>query len=212
MPRRNRTDPFGDLHAVAARGMFLGNRGCLVDDDRQMVRHHVGQLWIICVLSYKDWKSPLDQPRHWTPLFFLDDAVALAAGHRPCGLCRHRDHLAYREGARVGLGLERFPSATELNRMLARERLSRGRGMTRAADRVLWDAELPALPDGTVIVEDGHPLLVTEGRLLRFSWDGWLETGMIVTSRQVQVLTPPTSVLALTHGYRPTLHPSATKS
>jgi hypothetical protein len=191
--------------------MFLGNRGCLVDDDRRMVRHHLGQLWIICVLSYKDWKSPLDKPRHWTPLFFLDDAVALAAGHRPCGLCRHHDHLAYREGVRVGLGLERFPSATDLNRMLAKERLSRGRGMSRSGDRILWDAQLPDLPDGTVIVEEAQPLLVTGGQLLQFSWDGWLDTGTEVTRRQAKVLTPPTSVLALSHGYRPVLHPTATR-
>jgi hypothetical protein len=144
-------------------------------------------------------------------LFFLDDAVALAAGHRPCGLCRHQDHLSYQEGVRVGLGLTRSPSAIELNRMLAKERLSRGRGMRRGGDRILWDAHLPDLPDGTLIVEDGQPLLVTEGRLLRFSWDGWLDTGIDVTRRQAKVLTPPTSVLALSHGYRPVLHPTATQ-
>lgn len=190
--------------------MFLGNRGCLVDDDRQLVRHHQGQLWIICVLSYKDWKSPLDQPRHWTPLFFLDDAVALAAGHRPCGLCRHQDHLSYREGVRVGLGLTRSPSAIDLNRMLAKERHTRGKGLTRAGDRILWDAQLSDLPDGAVIVEEGRSLLKTEGRLLRFSWDGWLETDVNVSGRRVKVLTPPTSVRALSHGYRPVLHPTAT--
>ena len=88
MPRRNRVDPFGDLHAVAARGLLTGNRGCVVDDDGTLVRHHAVRPWISCVLRYRDERQPLAAPRRWTPLFHLDDASALAAGHRPCGLCR----------------------------------------------------------------------------------------------------------------------------
>ena len=189
--------------------MFLGNRGCLVNDDRQVVRHHLGQLWIICVLAYKDWKSPLDEPRHWTPLFFLDDAVALAAGHRPCGLCRRPEYLAYQEGVRLGLGLENAPSANDLNKMLSRERLASGRGLSRAGDRILWEAKLATLPEGTVVADDGRPLLVAGGRLLQFSWDGWIDGGSEVSDRVVSVLTPPTSVLAMSHGYEPVLHASA---
>ena len=96
MPRRNRVDPWGDLHATSSRGAFTGNRGCLVDDERTLVRHHRGTLWIACVTEYGDWRHPLDAPHRWTPVFFLDDAVALAAGHRPCGLCRRDAYLAYR--------------------------------------------------------------------------------------------------------------------
>ena len=88
MSRRNRVDPWGDLNAVPERGMFTGNRGCLVDDAGEVVRHHRGRLWITCVTEYKDWRFPLARPGKWTPLFFLDDAVALSAGHRPCALCR----------------------------------------------------------------------------------------------------------------------------
>ena len=96
--RRNRVDPWGDLHADPARGLLTGNRGCLVDDDRRVVRHHKSStLWITCLLRFKDWRHPLDQPHVWTPLFFLDDAVALAAGHRPCATCRRADYVAYRD-------------------------------------------------------------------------------------------------------------------
>ncbi len=88
MPRRNRVDPFGDLHAAPERGLFTGNRGCLVDDAGDVVRHHRGRLWITCRLEFRGWRQPLAAPHHWTPLFFLDEAVALAAGHRPCAFCR----------------------------------------------------------------------------------------------------------------------------
>jgi hypothetical protein len=94
MPRRNRVDPWGDLHAVRARGLFTGNRGCIVDEREQVVRHHRSStLWITCLTEFRDWRVPLARPNRWTPIFFLDDAVALAAGHRPCATCRRlRSH------------------------------------------------------------------------------------------------------------------------
>jgi hypothetical protein len=188
--------------------MFTGNRGCLVHDDGQVVRHHRGDLWITCVLEHRDWRHPLDAPRTWTPIFFLDDAVALAAGHRPCGLCRRPAYLAYREAVpstRDGP----VPDAAELNRRLARERLQRGRGLDRAADRMTWSARLETLPDGVVIVDAGRsPSLVLHDRLMTFTFAGWAQPrprpkGM------VDVLTPPTSVAALGNGFLPVLHPTA---
>ncbi len=212
MPRRNRVDPFGDLHAVPARGMLTGNRGCLVDEDRRLVRHHRGNLWIICVTSYRDWRSPLDEPGHWTPLFFLDDAVALAAGHRPCGLCRRHDYLSYRRALTMGLDADQAIPATEQNRMLAAERLRRGRGIDRAADRKTWAEDISALPDGTVIVEAGAPLLVLENSLFEFDFGGWRSPVRRPEGGQVVVLTPPTSVVALRHGFAPRLHDSIARS
>jgi hypothetical protein len=93
MPRRNRIDPFGDLHAVAARGLFTGNRGCLVDDHGGVVRHHRGALWITCVTAWRGRRIGLARPGRWTPVFFLDEAVALAAGHHPCDYCRRDAYL-----------------------------------------------------------------------------------------------------------------------
>src|SRR5215213_6232942 len=133
MPRRNRVDPFGDLHSVSQRGRFTGNRGCLVDDERRLVRHHMSNLWITCVTELGDRRVPLDAPHRWTPLFFLDDAVALAAGHRPCSYCRRDDYVAYRDAVRDGGGGLERPWASTLNRRLAAERLRRGRGIDRAA-------------------------------------------------------------------------------
>jgi hypothetical protein len=102
MPRRNRVDPWGDLHAVSARGLFTGNRGCIVDEREQVVRHHRSStLWITCLIEFRDWRVPLARPNRWTPIFFLDDAVALAAGHRPCATCRRDLYRTYRDAVDV---------------------------------------------------------------------------------------------------------------
>lgn len=215
MARRNRVDPWGDLYAVEARGLLTGNRGCLVDDDRRIVRHHMSNLWIACVTEFGGRRFPLDAPHRWTPLFFLDDAVALAAGHRPCGECRRADYLSYAnavsEGFRDRGGLER-PRATALNRRLAAERLRRGGGIERARDRRIWTAEIADLPAGTVVVDEQRtPRLLTGDRTLVFAFDGWRDPTPRPIVGSVEVLTPPTSVLALTGGYAPLLHESAAR-
>ena len=207
MTRCNRIDPWGDLHADPARGLFTGNRGPLVDDDRRIVRHHASStLWITCVLRFRDWRHPLDQPHIWTPLFFLDDAVALAAGHRPCAFCRRADYRAYRDAVSGdGPALK----AMEIDRRLASERLRRGRGISRAKDRPLWSADLATLPVGAVLVHETHgPCLVGRNTLQAFTFAGW-GAPFPRPSGEVAVLTPPTSVAALDGGFTPTLHPSA---
>ena len=212
MPRRNRVDPWGDLHAVSGRGLFTGNRGCLVDDEGRVAHHHRGPLWITCLLDYRSWRHPLDQPGTWTPIFFLDDAVALAAGHRPCGLCRRHAYLDYRNAVSRVDRSSRPPGAGDLNRRLARERLSRGRGLDRGSDRILRRKRIDLLPPGAVIVDhDRIPWLVLNDRLLRFTFAGWTEPRPRPRTGSVSVLTPPTSVAALSHGFTPILHPSATE-
>ena len=210
MPRRNRIDPWGDIHATKERGVFTGNRGCLVDDAEEVVRHHRGQLWIICMTEYRDWRVALARPGRWTPIFFLDDAVALAAGHRPCGLCRREAYQRYQDAVTTSERRDRPLGAGGLNRRLASERLRRGRGIDRAADRILWTTEIDRLPLGTVIVDrDRRSQLVLDDRLLSFSFAGWGRAAPRPRSGEVEVLTPPTSVAALAHGFTPVLHPSA---
>ena len=188
MPRRNRVDPWGDLHAVSARGLFTGNRGCIVDEREQVVRHHRSStLWITCLTEFRDWRVPLARPNRWTPIFFLDDAVALAAGHRPCGECRHADYLAYREAVAAAVGGPQ--RAADLNRRLAAER---GRTGT--------DTDLP---DGAVVLTD-TPRLVLGDRLYAFAFSGWHDP-VALPAGPLTVLTPPTSVAALRHGYTPQL-------
>ena len=208
MARQNRVDPWGDLHAVVNRGMFTGNRGCLVDDDRRLVRHHMSNLWITCVTEFRGRRFPLDAPHRWTPLFFLDDAVALAAGHRPCCECRRADYLAYKDAVAAALGGLERPWATTLNRRLAGERLRRGGGIDRRSDRRIWTTDIAELPDGAVVVDEGLAKLVLGDALLTFGFVGWREPMTRPGRGRFDVLTPPTSVLALRHGYLPRLDES----
>jgi len=210
VPRRNRVDPWGDLHAVHARGLFTGNRGCVVDDSENVVRHHGSSLWIICLTEFRGWRVALARPRRWTPLFFLDDAVGLAAGHRPCATCRRGDYHSYRNAVSLHLGRAEPISASDLNERLKAERHRRGRGLTRASDRIVWPSPFDELPTGAVVIDaDGAPRLVLDDRLLRFSFDGWTDPVTRPTGRIASVLTPPTSVGALANGYRAQLHESA---
>jgi hypothetical protein len=203
-------DPWGDLHAASGRGLLTGNRGCVVDDRERVVRHHGSSLWIACALKFRDWKWPLARPKRWTPLFFLDDAVALAAGHRPCATCRARDYAAYRDAVTTAAGARSPLLASALNDRLHAERHRRGRGLERAGDRITWQAPHAQLPDGTVIAAaDRSCRLVTCDRLLRFTFDGWSDPSPRPMEGDATVLTPPTSVQALAHGYRPLLHPTA---
>jgi len=210
VPRRNRVDPWGDLHAARERGMFTGNRGCLVDDSENVVRHHGSQLWITCVTEFRDWRHPLAAPRRWTPIFFLDDAVALAAGHRPCALCRRDAYRSYRDAVTEAAGSVERLLATTLNRRLVAERHHRGRGLERAADRRVWASSIDALPRAAVVLDDDdRARLLLDDRMLAFTFDGWTAPIDRPVRGNVRVLTPPTSVAALAYGFAPVLHPSA---
>jgi hypothetical protein len=191
--------------------MLTGNRGCLVDDFGNVVRHHLSPLWITCVTEFRDWRHPLAAPHRWTPIFFLDDAVALAAGHRPCALCRREAYRSYRDAVSVALGSSKPLLASQLDRRLVSERHRRGRGLDRAADRLVWEASIDDLRVGTVVLDaDRRARLLTDDGLLAFTFDGWAEPIDRPTKRTVRVLTPPTSVAALANGFVPVLHPTAT--
>jgi hypothetical protein len=208
--RRNRIDPWGDLHAVAARGMFTGNRGCVVNAHGQVVRHHSSALWIICQTEFRGWRWPLARPGKWTPLFFLDEAVALAAGHRPCATCRRLDYLSYRDAVTRAIQAPAPLKAYELNDRLNAERLQPGRGINRTEDRIIWQSPYADLVTGTVIVSDeGSCQLVHGDQLFDFSFEGWRNASLRPLGGMARVLTPPTSVAALRHGYRAVLHESA---
>ena len=208
MTRCNRIDPWSDLHADPARGLFTGNRGPLVDDDRRIVRHHASStLWITCVLRFRDWRHPLDQPHIWTPLFFLDDAVALAAGHRPCAFCRRPDYRAYRDAiVRRRAGVRRRWRST-----VAWPRSGCGGAAASHERRTArcGAADVASLPAGAVLVHEAHgPCLVGRETLQAFTFAGW-GAPFPRPCGEVAVLTPPTSIAALDGGFTLTLHASA---
>ena len=131
MTERNRVTPLGDIVALPLRGAFTGNRGCL-HEGRRIVRFHAGDLWIICALSFRGRWNEQWLPRRFTWLFFHDEAVALAAGHRPCGECRHLSYVAYRDAWADATAIRspNVPAASSASRSMATRctRLQSGAG------------------------------------------------------------------------------------
>ena len=206
MPLQNRVTPFGEIVAHPARGLFTGNRGCLCDEAGKLARRRWRlKAWITCQLRFKDWWRPVMQPSVWTELFFLDEATALAAGHRPCALCRRAAYNLYRRAWAEAKGLAAPPKAMEMDHQLHRDRIDRDRG------KRTFRARLTELPDGTMVCLPGstrRAMLIRDGHLMAWTAGGYVDAQPCPDSL-VEILTPRSSVMALTAGYRPIFHPSS---
>jgi hypothetical protein len=205
MPLQNRVTPAGEIVADPARGLLMGNRGCLHAPDRRLgVSRWRSKMWIACVLDWRGRRRDPMPPGRWTALFFLDEATALAAGHRPCGYCRRDDYLAYAEAWRRAAGLERRPRAGEMDARLHSERVEPRTRHQRTRPAVAGD-----LPDGVMIRHSGMSGLLAGGRFLPWSFAGYRDPIALAPDAAVELLTPPASVAAIAAGYRPMLHPTA---
>jgi hypothetical protein len=202
MPLQNRVTPFGDIVAIAQRGLFTGNRGIIHDPATKTLlkKRRAAKVWLICVCDYKGrWREVMGG-RSWTELFFLDEAVALAAGHRPCFLCRRQSAEAFRAAWSKGNGGE-VPFAAEIDAVLHEERLDHGRERLHAVP-----GDVSELPDGAVIAAAGEAYTIARGRAFRWSQRGYEAAPEI--SRADGLVTPPSTLLAIRGGYRPVLHPA----
>jgi hypothetical protein len=200
LPLQNRVTPFGDLVAVSERGLLMGNRGVLHDPARRIVRAWQVRRWIACRTAFRGRKRALMQPNRYTELFFLDEASAFAAGHRPCAECRRQDYERFR--ALWALCRPDEPrDADALDRVLHAERLDGRRRRTHAAPAA-------TLPDGAYVVHDEAAWLVRGDALLRWSPGGYDAMRARPRSGELTVLTPPTVVAILARGYATLLHPS----
>jgi hypothetical protein len=203
MPLRNRVTPLGELIATPERGLVYANRGCLHDAEGNIRRSYAVKRWIACQLEFRGWqRAALLMPGRFTELFFLDEATALAAGHRPCALCRRADYEHLRATwSEPGAG------ADAIDDRLHAERLdSRTRG------RSLHEAAFGELPDGTFVMRDDKPWLVLGNELLAWSPGGYRGRSPRPTRGTATVITPP-SLVELLRTERtplvPLLHPSA---
>jgi hypothetical protein len=192
MPRQNRVTPLGELIAHPARGLVYGNRGCLHDAAGRIRRRQATRRWIACRLRFRGWhRSPLMQPGRFTELFFLDEATALAAGHRPCALCRREDY----NRARAILG---EPGADAIDARLDAER-------TGPRPEVALDD----LPDGAFVLHAGAPHLLLGSELLAWTPAGY--AARTARPARAALVTPPSLVAILRAGWEPVvplLHPS----
>ena len=208
MPLQNRVTPLGELVADPARGLVYGNRGCLHDETGRIRRRYNGKRWIGCRLEFRGWlRRPLLQPGRFTELFFLDEATAFAAGHRPCALCRREDYVRFGE---LWLGLHPGQiGADAIDAQLHSERVDPG---TRA--HRLHNAPFTELPDGAFVLTDGSPRLVLGAELLAWTPAGYGERTPRPGGEAVLV-TPPSLVAVLRTGWEPLvplLHPSAQRA
>jgi hypothetical protein len=201
MPLQNRVTPFGDVVAIAQRGTFIGNRGIIHDPATRTLlgRRWTTKAWLVCLLHYKGSRREVMKRRSWTELFFLDEAVALAAGHRPCFYCRRKDAEAFRAAWAKGRR-EAPPLAPEMDAVLHRERLDHGRKRVHAIP-----GPADKLPDGAMITADGGAYTLVRGRAFRWTEQGYEPAQEI--PRADGLLTPPSTLLAMLAGYRPLLHP-----
>lgn len=209
MPLQNRVDPAGNICSVPARGEFMGNRGgALHDADQRIVRAQKTRSWIICRTEFQGRRRALMQPGHYTELFFLDEVTALAAGHRPCFECRRKDANTFAEAFAKSRGIARL-RAPEIDACLATER----RRSADDPDRLIALKDCATLPDGVVICQKETHYAVRAGKLLPWSFGGYSNPAETVslTGDPVYLVTPPATVAALAHGYRPTFHSRAWK-
>jgi hypothetical protein len=203
MPLQNRVTPTGDIIATPHRGLFTGNRGIIHDPATKTLlkKRWSSPAWITCVCEFRGWRRLVMGRRSWTELFFLDEATALAAGHRPCFFCRRDDANRFRAAWEKGNGVTDV-RAREMDSVLHRERLDRSR-------KRLHPLPMPLkqLPDGAMVQAGEESFLILQGRALQWSMGGYQKADGKIDD--AMLLTPPSTLRAIGAGYRPVLHPSA---
>jgi hypothetical protein len=202
-PRQNRVNPWSEVMATPARGTLMGNRGNLHNAAGQIVRNHQVTRWIICLLEFNGRKRRVMQAGHYTELFFLDEATALAAGHRPCAECQRARYDLYRDFWAKAHGRGQRPRAGEMDAALQAARWEKGH-------KVTYCAPLAELPAGVIVatLEQAEPYLVWQGQLWRWDFTGYSPGPTWPAARAVRVLTPKPSVAVLAAGYPVQVHPS----
>lgn len=204
-PARNRVTPYGQIEAFPLRGAFTGNRGIL-HSDRRIVRLHAHDSWVTCALRFKDRWSEQWAPHHFTWLFFHDEAVSFAAGHRPCAECRWSDYKRYQAAWAEAQGGDP-PTAKAMNRRLHGERIERGTHRRRL-HRAAWSE----LPDGTFVELEGTTFLLLGREVIEWTRTGYAAHRARPRRGAATVITPPATVAALRAGYRARIDRSASSA
>jgi hypothetical protein len=203
MPLQNRVTPTGEIIATPHRGMFTGNRGIIHDPATKTLLHKrwSSPAWLTCVCEFRGRRREVMGRQSWTELFFLDEATALAAGHRPCFYCRRDDATRFRSAWAKGSGVNDI-SAKAMDAVLHRERLDRGR-------KRLHELPMPLaeLPDGAMVQQGDESFLIVQGRTLLWSPAGYVPDSRKLTN--ALLLTPPSTLRAIIASYEPVLHRSA---
>jgi hypothetical protein len=201
MPLQNRVTPFSTIVAAPERGAFTGNRGVIHNEQKQIIKHHAVKYWITCVLHYKNKRRQLMTPNRWTELFFLDEATAFAAGHRPCGFCRYADFKKFKQlwlqanGKKYGLASD--VKMEVIDNIIHKERLTEN-NLQRT-----FTAVLNTLPGGVflTLANDEPAYLWYNQQLYQWSFSGYKKIISFNAHQTVKVLTPVSYVEVMRFGY-----------
>src|SRR3954451_17044112 len=203
MPLQNRVTPTGNIVVTPHRGLFTGNRGIIHDPATKTLlnRRWSNPAWLVCVCDFRGRRREVMGGRSWTELFFLDEATAFAAGHRPCFFCRRDDANRFRAAWEEGNGVKNIRTR-EMDTVLHGERLERGK-------KRLHPLPMPVaqLPDGAMVQQGEESFLILQGRALQWSMAGYQKAEAALDG--AMLLTPPSTLRAFVAGYRPMMHPSA---
>lgn len=196
---QNRVDPFGNFIVTSARGSFMGNRG-VIHKDKKIVRAFNHKAWIICLLEFKGRKRTVMMPDRWTELFFLDEATAFAAGHRPCFECRREDAQRFKSFWIKGNPEQHFTMKTsvqQIDNIIHTERIDHEKR------KVTHQRRFADISDGTFVLLDEEPFVLSKNKLHRWTPSGYKESISIDSNSWLTVLTPRSVVNAFRAGYVP---------
>ena len=207
MPLQNRVDPWGQLKAVSAHGAMLGNRGIIHNEQKQITAPWRGKAWVTCQLRFEGITRAVFSTGSYSELFFVDEATALSAGHRPCADCR-RERFNEFKSAWVAANRERVepdnPTIAEIDKVLHAERASKD------GEKVTFEAKIDELPPGTFIDVGGDTMLIWRGRMRAWSFEGYSKGHeRPPSSTIVRVLTPASNVRIFSAGFSPQVNVSA---
>ncbi len=198
MPLQNRVSPYGDICFSEHRGRLMGNRGRLHNDRQEIVRDYLGERWIICLLEFRGRHQEVMRPGRYTELFFLDEATALAAGHRPCAQCQFARYQEFISLWKQANQHQTF-NLRQLDDVLHAERTSSHPTAHPLAE----------LPDGVFIELDDRPVLIRAGQLWTWSFAGYRHLPGYQAAELVRTITPMSIVRAIAAGLQPDVHPTA---
>jgi len=197
---QNRVDPLGNIIKTEARGCWMGNRGILHNEDKEIQRPFKLKAWLICKLEFNDRKRQVMAPNRYTELFFMDEATAFAAGHRPCFECRRLDYNRFKSFWLKGNPGYRFDEKTSFQKIddiLHKERIARDKS------KVTFEEKANKLPDGTFVLINNNPHLLADGKLYKWSAFGYEKGITLKSGDTLTVLTPRSTVNAFRAGYVP---------
>ncbi len=205
MPYQNKVDPWGSLQAVSSRGMFLGNRGVLHNESQEIIATHRIKGWVTCLLEFKERHRKIMTPKRYTELFFLDEATAFAAGHRPCAECRRKRFNEFKSAwfeANKSLVKNEKLSAPNMDKVIHEERIFK-------KEKVTFNAKLSTLPTGSMIQIRSEAFLLWNHILYLWSYSGYSEAKISYSGNEdVIVLTPKSYVKTFGKGFVPEVHES----